>query len=261
MATNQNSIQFIPTTCSSCGGEMMVSSKLEQAICNYCGKTFLVVKDVKGDGPTAMKYIELGLAAKHSGNAIEAYDYFTKALEMDPKDPDAWLGKAVTTFWHSSFPSNEYVERFDEQLASIREAYSYYEKVTLYCPENKRRAYLYSFKIELVCMCGVLADTIHWLGWDFKNIDFFPDHGRRNMLLTADDMVKECDEALDDILGENPQYEKLRLVSPLKNISVMCESIANRLERWSKERQDLVEWFSKFSEASKKYDRLSKNLQ
>jgi hypothetical protein len=47
----------------------MVSSKFDQAICNYCGKTIMVVK---GDRPTAEKYIELGLAARSSGNTIIA---------------------------------------------------------------------------------------------------------------------------------------------------------------------------------------------
>ncbi len=63
-------------------------------------------------------WFELAKAAADAGNHDEAYRYFTKILEVNPKDPDAWFGKAVAAGWGSGLRG----DRYDEMLSGIQRA-------------------------------------------------------------------------------------------------------------------------------------------
>lgn len=66
----------------------------------------------------AENYFQLGEAAAEAENHEEAYRYFTKVLEADPKDAEAWLGKAVAAGWQSNLRG----DRLGEMTAGIGKA-------------------------------------------------------------------------------------------------------------------------------------------
>ena len=52
----------------------------------------------------------LARAADDAGNYDEAYAYWTRVLEADPDNPDAWLGKALAAGWQSKLGRLRFAE-------------------------------------------------------------------------------------------------------------------------------------------------------
>jgi len=89
-------VKFITATCPSCGGELQIPDNLTKAFCSYCGATVLLEWEGRpGPGPTVASYMKLGIAAMQGLNYTDAYEYFAKALELNPDHREAWLWKGV----------------------------------------------------------------------------------------------------------------------------------------------------------------------
>ena len=268
MTTNQNPIQFIPMTCPSCGGEMMVSSKLDQTICNYCGKSFLVVGDVKGGEPAAKNFIELADATLNSMDwgvghnyvakefewepmnqkYIEAHNFYTKALEIDPKNYKAWFGKAATTFWNLPFHNDlsqelsceqsiiiieaESKKLLGEQLPRIVEAESYYERSISLAPESERSFLQNQFRVEQICMLAEKAEVINQIlvviaGNTAGDEDYA--EWTNSMISSiiecvgsAAQTVIACSKLMDDVIGKVSGWDRERLYWSILKITRMC---------------------------------------
>jgi tetratricopeptide (TPR) repeat protein len=265
MDADQSPIQFIPMTCPNCGGELMISSILDQAICNYCGRSFLVVKDDQGDGPTAKNYIEIAHAALKSNNYVEAYEYYSKVLEIEPKNYKAWFGKAITTFWNLPFKNRLSGNLLWEQMGRMDEATSYYSNAVMFAPEAEKPSLQYYYYVECVCMWGVLAKAITQIfenglvDWDFDRDD---DSDIDNLMAQAKILDLECDRLLGYVLGENQKYEITRLVEPLIKITDMCGFFGFNptIRKRNIDNPFFLEEMEKFKESTKKYDRIRVEL-
>lgn len=66
----------------------------------------------------AKNFLELARTASAAGNYVEAYDYFTRTLENEPGNADAWFGKGTAAGWLSTL--NEF--RFREMLVAYGNA-------------------------------------------------------------------------------------------------------------------------------------------
>lgn len=96
--------------CPSCGADLQVPDDKDYMVCPYCDTTVQVREEIK------MKYdvnisnfLKLADEDLKAGNYKEAYEYYNKALESDANNPDAWLGKGVTSgFLHNNI--NEMME-------------------------------------------------------------------------------------------------------------------------------------------------------
>ena len=89
-------VKFIKATCPSCGGDLQLPDGLAKAFCPYCGATVILEWEGRpGPGPTAESYLQLGGAAMQARNFKEAYEYCSKALELNPNMVPAWFGKAL----------------------------------------------------------------------------------------------------------------------------------------------------------------------
>jgi tetratricopeptide (TPR) repeat protein len=68
----------------------------------YCGGNIVVHDAIQlASGVNIGNFIELAKAAAAAQNPKEAYDYYTKALEYDPTNATAWLGKGEAAGWMS----------------------------------------------------------------------------------------------------------------------------------------------------------------
>jgi|GEM_PF-7131875 len=67
---------------------------------------------------TVGNYLNLAEAAEAAENHEEAYQYFTRALEADPRNARAWLGKGTAAGWGSNLRT----DRLKEAIAGMQRA-------------------------------------------------------------------------------------------------------------------------------------------
>lgn len=119
--TSQSS-RFVAAKCPSCGGDLQVPDNRDQVKCMYCGGTVITRQAIQlASGVNVSNILELAKAAALANNFKEAYDYYTKTLEQDPKNVTAWLGKAEAAGWMSTLANI----RIDEMISGFNNAISY----------------------------------------------------------------------------------------------------------------------------------------
>jgi hypothetical protein len=94
---------FIPAICPSCGGSLQVPDNRDQVRCMYCGGDVIVRQAIHlASGTNLKNLMELAEAAVASANYKEAFEYYTKVLELDPSNATAWAGKGESAGWMST---------------------------------------------------------------------------------------------------------------------------------------------------------------
>jgi tetratricopeptide (TPR) repeat protein len=70
----------------------------------YCGGEVSVREAIQkfNDSINLDNIFQLAQAAEESGNYQESYDYYTKILEVNPRNHKAWYGKAIAAGWLST---------------------------------------------------------------------------------------------------------------------------------------------------------------
>lgn len=111
-------MNFVSAKCPQCGGALQVPDDCNSVKCMYCGTDIVVREAINLASGNLDNYMELGKSAQDAGNYSESYDYFTKALELDPKNSEAWAGKALSAGWQSNLIKN----RLDEMLVCYEKA-------------------------------------------------------------------------------------------------------------------------------------------
>ena len=98
---------FIPARCTQCGAEIKVDSSQETGMCEYCGTPFITEKVIHNTYVTnnfhgatvniingeAKNFLKLAETYLNSNVGKEAYDYASKALELQPNLTKAWIIK------------------------------------------------------------------------------------------------------------------------------------------------------------------------
>lgn len=112
-------MEFIPANCPNCGGQLQLPKGRETALCMYCGNNILIpqaiVKTAEGN---AINWMQLAKTAEAGSNNHEAYGFYTKILEVDSSNYEAWLGRARTAGWTSTLAQI----RISEVLSSMEKA-------------------------------------------------------------------------------------------------------------------------------------------
>ncbi len=102
---------MISLNCPSCGSQLELPNSLDIAHCMYCGtKILLRDSDANRERVNLKRYKELSKAAMDAKNYEETIRYTNKILEINLNDVDAWIEKAVATFWLSTRENNRYSE-------------------------------------------------------------------------------------------------------------------------------------------------------
>src|SRR5688572_15693536 len=88
-------MEFKPAQCPTCGGSLQLPDNRRTVNCMYCGATVVVHEAIQAAAAaTVPNLLKLARAAAQSSNYVEAYDYFTRVLELDGGNSNAWAGKA-----------------------------------------------------------------------------------------------------------------------------------------------------------------------
>jgi len=88
-------MNFKPTNCPSCGGQLQVLDDRDSVKCMYCGNEIVLreaIQKIPGSDPS--NFIGLAKISANEGNFEKAFYYCDKALELDFKNPDTWFVKA-----------------------------------------------------------------------------------------------------------------------------------------------------------------------
>jgi len=110
---------FKAAICPSCGGQLQVPDDRDSVKCMYCGTDIIVRQAIQaGSGINIGNYLELAVTATKAGNYQEAYDYYSKVLEIDITNPEAWFGKGRSAGWLSTLKNI----RFAEMISGFQNA-------------------------------------------------------------------------------------------------------------------------------------------
>jgi tetratricopeptide (TPR) repeat protein len=120
---------FIAAKCPSCGGDLQVPDDRDQVKCMYCGGAVIIRQAVQlASGVSVPNLMALAKAAAAVGNHSEAYHYYTKVLEYDGRNSEAWSGKNVSNLMA--------LAKVAALAQNHNEAYDYYTKVIECDPRN-----------------------------------------------------------------------------------------------------------------------------
>lgn len=111
-------MNFVAAKCPQCAGSLQVPDDRDTVKCMYCGVDIVVRQAIQLVSGNSKNFLELAKAASAAGNYSEAYDYFTRILEIEPANPEAWLGKGSSAGWRSNL--KEF--RFGEMLIAYENA-------------------------------------------------------------------------------------------------------------------------------------------
>ena len=140
---------FVAAVCPSCAGALQLPDDRDAVKCMYCGVEVVVRQAIQLVAGNTQNLFELATSALAGENYSEAYDYFNKVLELEPRNSDAWFGKGTA----AGLQSNLKDIRLSEMLVA-------YENVLKYCPESAKAARLeaISDKLREVAMaCYVMS--------------------------------------------------------------------------------------------------------
>jgi len=119
---------MIILNCPSCGANLEIPDDLTTAHCLYCGTAILLTSLLSIEEKKSIKDLkELSKTAVLAENHEAVINYSNKILEIDTNDVEAWINKANSTFWLTTFHHNRY-----------EEAIEYLNKASRIAPNDKR---------------------------------------------------------------------------------------------------------------------------
>jgi tetratricopeptide (TPR) repeat protein len=105
--------------CPSCGSAMGVPDSQGIVQCSYCGtKIILSTTELQKENKNVIRYKELCQVARLAKNWKELLKYASEILEIDPKNVEAWLDKALA----AGSVSNYLFPRLDETMGYLQKA-------------------------------------------------------------------------------------------------------------------------------------------
>lgn len=109
---------FLAAVCPQCSGALQVPDDRDVVKCMYCAVDVIVRQAIQLVPGNSKNLMELARSAFDAGNNKEAYDYFTRVLEMEPRNAEAWLGKGASAGRQSTLSDF----RFNEMLVAFQNA-------------------------------------------------------------------------------------------------------------------------------------------
>jgi len=217
MDNRNSSVRFIPLACPNCSGELMINESQDKAICSYCGKPFLVRDALQEISQNVENLISLGETALETRNNEEAYSYFSQALEINPEDYRAWVGKAKATGWLSTSDNPR-----------VDEAKIYFNQAFKYCPTQIKDELSQQLKDELILLYGILAwmyhqiflEMINEIREDINSYNHFQAQLGRDWRI----LVDNCKFAFTNIESETKDFREInRCEDMLQKLIGLCD--------------------------------------
>ena len=115
-------MSFKAAKCPNCAGDLQVPEDRDSVKCMYCGSDIIVREAIKAAaaGVNIENLFSLAKSAFDAGNFQEACDYYTKILEVDVNNYEAWLGKGLSAGWLSSIQNYRIPEATQGFLKAIQ---------------------------------------------------------------------------------------------------------------------------------------------
>ena len=93
----ENYWYFKPAKCPNCAGDLQVPDDRDSVKCMYCGSDIVVREAMRLSGGVSIdNLLKLAQAAEESRHFEEAYSYYSKILEHDSNNMQAWVGKGTS---------------------------------------------------------------------------------------------------------------------------------------------------------------------
>ena len=121
-------MKLVKLSCPACAGALELPDNLTVAHCIYCGNKIMLDQDgVIQERRDIERYIELCKVAVQAKNHNDVIRYCNLILEIEPKNIDAWINKAVSTFWLTTAAQDRY-----------HEALQYLHEASQFAPNDQR---------------------------------------------------------------------------------------------------------------------------
>jgi hypothetical protein len=115
-------VTFKAATCPSCGGALQLPDDRATVKCMYCGVDVIVREAIQAAAiGNVDNWLKIARTAARAGNHQEAYEYFTRVLEVNADNIEAWFGKGEAAGM-MSLPENF---RLPEMMTTIEHAISH----------------------------------------------------------------------------------------------------------------------------------------
>ena len=139
--------------CDICGGKLVMGSG-GVAVCDSCGMEYSTermrekVQEIKGtvrvdNSHMVDNWMKMGISAAQSGNNKEAYDYYTKVIEIEPNNWRAIFERGKAAAWQSTLGKL----RTSELYHAVKEALSIVSNIGM--PENEQSELKNEFAIAI----------------------------------------------------------------------------------------------------------------
>lgn len=90
-------MSFKPAKCPNCAGDLQVPEDRDTVKCMYCGSDIVVREAIKlAGGVNIENLLILAKNAEKINSWKEAYDYYTRILEYDPQNSEAWFCRGLS---------------------------------------------------------------------------------------------------------------------------------------------------------------------
>jgi len=136
-------MKFIAAKCPACNGELQVPDDRDFVKCMYCGVDVKIREAIKmtinANIPNLMRIANDSLKSE---NYKESYDYFTKILEYEINNYEAWLGKGESAAMQSTLAN----PRMKEMITCFNNAINNYKLEDLQVFKEKSAS-----KINEIC--------------------------------------------------------------------------------------------------------------
>lgn len=165
---------FVAAICPQCGGEIQLDNQKDTGFCMHCGSKIVVQKALRAvridNSHMVETWIKLGKAALEVNNYSEAYEYFTRVLEVKPDDWFATLYKGYSAGLLSTWKK----PRINELIYAIQKANNLIEQSSL-SEEDKISAknYLPPTLIEAYKHYSSLVKGIDFKRYDIDHMKEF----------------------------------------------------------------------------------------
>lgn len=115
---------FVAARCPQCGGDLQLDNEKDTGFCMHCGSKILIkdaINAVRIDNSHMIDtWMQMGDLASEAENLSEAYEYYTKVVEVQPNNWIAIYKKAKAAGWQSTLANL----RLKEALVGFGQSYS-----------------------------------------------------------------------------------------------------------------------------------------
>lgn len=132
-------MQLVPAVCPQCSSALTVPEGAVKTVCEYCKVEVFLKRDATAQDAIP-DYIVLAKSALSAKNFSEAYSYYTRVLELDTRNAEAWAGKGTA----AGYLSNLLGSRFEETKECYRNG--------LNCTENEGAKQVLAQECAVTCV-------------------------------------------------------------------------------------------------------------